>query len=609
MRDRLLVTGLLALVLLVALAGVSAAQGPGQKGARVLQADVGTVFTYQGSLIHGDSPVDTPHELRFILYDSEAGGSQVGATLTLPDVPVDNGVFTAPVDFGPGIFDGRAFWLEVAVRPSGSTGAFATLSPRQPLTAAPYASYAAGSWNLKGNAGTESDDNFIGTTDAEPLVVRTNNAEALRVVADGSVGIGTGAPQARLESVAPTGAALMGTGSQRGVVGRIGAVPCGGTFAVGGCAGASNFPAVFGQSQDGYGVLGNSSTAVGVGGNSTSGRAVQGMSGTGIGVYGVSTSSAGVYGASSSSTEPAVEGASTAGIGVHGRSPTRGVVGTLGFVSCPGAPYGVGGCAGDTGAVGVSGHSDTGIGVRGTGGTGVRGAGTIGVAGDSAVRGVAGTLGGTPCEGSYAVGGCSGNAAAVGVYGYSINTAAMWARTETGDLFVGVTGAAETRRARIDVNGRGFFNNGTQTGGADYAESMRTTDDPADLEPGDVLALDPQSGYAVRLSREANSRLVAGVYSTRPSILAVGDHGVDDPLAGEVPVALLGVVPTKVTAANGPIQIGDLLVASALPGRAMKARPDVVNGVLVYPTGAILGKALEPLLSGTGMIRVLVTLR
>ena len=125
----------------------------------------------------------------------------------------------------------------------------------------------------------------------------------------------------------------------------------------------------------------------------------------------------------------------------------------------------------------------------------------------------------------------------------------------------------------------------------------------------DVLALDPSAGGAVRRSREPASRLVAGVFSTQPSVLAVGRHGIDEARSGEVPVALLGIVPTKVSAENGPIQVGDLLVTAALPGRAMKARPELVGGVAVYPTGAILGKALEPLAAGTGTISVLVTLR
>ena len=74
-------------------------------------------------------------------------------------------------------------------------------------------------------------------------------------------------------------------------------------------------------------------------------------------------------------------------------------------------------------------------------------------------------------------------------------------------------------------------------------------------------------------------------------------------------MAMLGIVPTKVTAANGPIQVGDLLVTSSLPGHAMKALPEMINGIAIYPTGAILGKALEPLQHGTGVIKVMVTLR
>src|SRR6186997_2969105 len=35
-------------------------------------------------------------------------------------------------------------------------------------------------WLLAGNAGTSPATNFIGTTDAQPLVFRTNNVEAMR---------------------------------------------------------------------------------------------------------------------------------------------------------------------------------------------------------------------------------------------------------------------------------------------------------------------------------------------------------------------------------------------------------------------------------------------
>ncbi len=71
----------------------------------------------------------------------------------------------------------------------------------------------------------------------------------------------------------------------------------------------------------------------------------------------------------------------------------------------------------------------------------------------------------------------------------------------------------------------------------------------------------------------------------------------------------LGNVPTKVSAENGRVQAGDLLTTASTPGYAMKASPAVVSGIEIYPTGAILGKALQPLDGRRGIIKVLVTLR
>lgn len=58
---------------------------------------------------------------------------------------------------------------------------------------------AATGWNLTGNAGTAPDTNFIGTTDAQDLVLRTNNTEKARVLSNGYVGIGTTAPASLLD--------------------------------------------------------------------------------------------------------------------------------------------------------------------------------------------------------------------------------------------------------------------------------------------------------------------------------------------------------------------------------------------------------------------------
>jgi hypothetical protein len=54
-------------------------------------------------------------------------------------------------------------------------------------------------WTLTGNAGTNPATNFLGTIDNEPLVIRTNGTEHLRITPDGNVGIGTTSPNQMLQ--------------------------------------------------------------------------------------------------------------------------------------------------------------------------------------------------------------------------------------------------------------------------------------------------------------------------------------------------------------------------------------------------------------------------
>ena len=66
------------------------------------------------------------------------------------------------------------------------------------------------------------------------------------------------------------------------------------------------------------------------------------------------------------------------------------------------------------------------------------------------------------------------------------------------------------------------------------------------------------------------------------------------------PIALLGRVPTKVTAENGPIKIGDNIISSSRPGYGMKC--DNYSKC----QGAIVGKALQKLEGEEGVIEVLI---
>ena len=103
-----------------------------------------TAFTYQGRLTDGGAPANGSYDLQFSVFDALTNGTQHGVTLTNPAVAVSNGLFTVALDFGPGIFTGPDRWLQIGVRTNGN-GAFTTLSPRQPLTPAPYAIFSADS--------------------------------------------------------------------------------------------------------------------------------------------------------------------------------------------------------------------------------------------------------------------------------------------------------------------------------------------------------------------------------------------------------------------------------------------------------------------------------
>ena len=54
-------------------------------------------------------------------------------------------------------------------------------------------------WEITGNSGTDPALNFLGTTDSQPLAVRTAGSERLRVAVDGRVGIGTTTPGSALD--------------------------------------------------------------------------------------------------------------------------------------------------------------------------------------------------------------------------------------------------------------------------------------------------------------------------------------------------------------------------------------------------------------------------
>jgi len=193
----------------------------------------GTTFTYQGRLNDG-GPATGLYDLRFTVYDAPGGvtATAIGSTVDVNDLGVTNGLFTVMLDPGANVFTGAARWLNIGVRAGASLGVYTDLTPRQPLTATPYALYAltpagpqgiqgpkgnpgevgatgstgpqgpsgptgatgtagptgpqgpagsADAWSRTGNAGTTAGVNFIGTTDSQPLEFKVNGTRVLRL--------------------------------------------------------------------------------------------------------------------------------------------------------------------------------------------------------------------------------------------------------------------------------------------------------------------------------------------------------------------------------------------------------------------------------------------
>jgi hypothetical protein len=140
-------------------------------------------------------------------------------------------------------------------------------------------------------------------------------------------------------------------------------------------------------------------------------------------------------------------------------------------------------------------------------------------------------------------------------------------------------------------------------GGSDFAEPFDILG-AENVQPGMVVAIDPENPGQLRIAAKAYDFTVAGCVSGANGIqpgLVMQQEG--SPASGKFPVALSGRVYCWVDATYSAVKPGDLLTTSATPGHAMK--------VLDYDLarGAIIGKAMSALEKGLGLVLVLVTLQ
>jgi hypothetical protein len=124
----------------------------------------GTAFTYQGQLLNNGSPANGTYNLTFSLFATNCGGGIIAGPLTNNCIIVSNGLFTVPIDFGPGALIGTANWLEIGVE-TNLANSFVTLAPRQELTPIPYAIYA----ESAGSAGSLANGTAVGQSEGDTI--------------------------------------------------------------------------------------------------------------------------------------------------------------------------------------------------------------------------------------------------------------------------------------------------------------------------------------------------------------------------------------------------------------------------------------------------------
>lgn len=192
------------------------------------------------------------------------------------------------------------------------------------------------------------------------------------------------------------------------------------------------------------------------------------------------------------------------------------------------------------------------------------------------------------------------------------NSLGLWVGSAGANIIEGhvvdSSGNSENLRFIVNQTGDVQIDGKYQSPAADFAESVRPIGDKDEYEPGDVLAIGSNSSselyhYGFTKSHTPYSTSVADVYSTEPGFIG-GAQDPDNPdRESRIPMAVVGIVPCKVSAENGPIKQGDLLVTSSTPGYAMRGTDRL------RMLGAIVGKALGELDTSFGIIDVLVTLQ
>lgn len=150
---------------------------------------IGTAITYSGNLHFQSQPADGAFDFQFQLFNTETTGAAVADLVEVDNALVTQGSFTVELDFGSTPFNGEQLWLEISVREGSSIAGYTLLSPRQKLTAAPYAIHLIEKLPPSGEGGVDIlfvVDNSSGM--AEEQAVLTNSFGAFITALESAAG-------------------------------------------------------------------------------------------------------------------------------------------------------------------------------------------------------------------------------------------------------------------------------------------------------------------------------------------------------------------------------------------------------------------------------------
>jgi hypothetical protein len=511
-----------------------------------------TAFTYQGQLKDAGSLASGSYDMVFRLFDAEIDGTQLGTDQAAPGTAVADGLFTATIDFGAGLFDGPPRWLEIEVNTI-------VLSPRQALTSTPYAQRAIDSQTCSIAQSSYSADYAYA-----PWVPSGTDL----YYTGGNVGVGTATPTARLE--------VAGEAGVDGIKFPDGSLQT--TAAIGGGGDSiwslSGVDAYYNAGKVGVGTSAPNAKLHAVGGplwttNSWTksmalnyAEAIELGYGAGSTRFGIGSSQNGLYFFNTSTEDTA----DSAHYFMSADAAGRVSVGDI-AAGAPTAKLNVF-AAGD-GAELLRLHTERPWIFRQI------------YSGPSSGLQLYSTSGAKNFEITCASG---------------VNCATFYTLDAGPRVGIGTT----TPTTTLDVNGT-TRTKVLQITGADLAEKFPTSGGRA--SPGTVMEIDPDHPGKLRMSRGAYNQRVAGVVSGANDFPAGAILGHMSGSENEPPIALSGRVWVECDASDSSISPGDLMTTSNIPGRAMKA----VDRERSH--GAIIGKAMTQLKSGRGLVLVLVNLQ